>query len=109
MSINEVKRKLNEYDAILKNKNQAEFNKTIHRTIRSVDLKNELNLFLIEYLFNNTGLNNFDNRQRTKTSLAYLANEHKKNNGQKSNFINYQTLVDNFLKVCKLSKRYNYE
>jgi hypothetical protein len=101
LSISEVKRKLNEYDAIFKSDNKAVLNNTNNRPIRSVNLKNQLNSFLIEYLFNQT---NAENRQQT-TNLADLVLKNTKKAGGNSNFDNYQNLVDNFLRVSKLSLR----
>jgi len=115
LSLTEIKRKLNEYDELYKKDSNSQSvlskksvnNETrLARSIRSIDLTNRLNSYLIEYIFNNSNSNpnsnsnmNQNNFKAKKTLFDLIIGQtYLKNtkNNENFNFNNYNNLVNYF-------------
>lgn len=99
LSLSEVKRKLDEFDEIFGGKDMMpnEYSRHNHtRSIRSVEMANQLNSYLIEYLFNQTKLNNFEQTAKSRNLVDLIINFRKID--KHSSVVTYQNLVNDFLK-----------
>lgn len=96
LSINEVKQKLSQYDALLK-KDLADLGNTVtkpFRTRRSADLINKL----FENLYNKSS-SSLDNSQDTKGLLRLILADYVKQNISDIDSTSYKNLVNAFLNV----------
>lgn len=102
VSISEVKRKLDQYDALFKkdlktfNSNSNTQNQTkLVRSIRSIGFTNRLNSYLIKYLYNKTST--VENDPKTLHLLNLVRGDSTKNKSELSDVI-YRNLVNKFLR-----------
>lgn len=64
------------------------------RSIRSIDIGNRLNSYLIEWLFNKTS-----NQKQYSLKNLLLLNKTSQNSVELTNFLNYNSLIEQFINV----------
>lgn len=70
-------------------------NKRLKRTVENIEIKNQLNGFLIGWLFNNSKI--FDSNHESKSLMNSILNDYT--SGNDFNLDKYNELVHEFLKV----------
>jgi len=104
MTFTQVKQQLKKYDAIFKNDLLNESvkgpKKRLKRSIENMDISNQLNGFLIGWLFNNSKI--FESNYESKTLMNSILNDYT--NGDDLNFKKYNELIHEFLKTNISSK-----
>jgi len=90
------------YEKSSTNSSNVKNRATLLRSIRSIDMTNRLNTYLIEWLFNRSSLVDMNNTEEASdkkpNSLIELILNDYKQNGKEFNFASYNRLVNNFLK-----------
>jgi len=102
-SLERIKLQMKEYDNLFKKLNQdtsieklsgLERNSSTNliRSIRSIDIGNRLNSYLIEWLFNKTS-----NQKQYSLKNLLLLNKTNQNSVELTNFLNYNSLIEQFI------------
>ena len=113
-NIDNIKQQIKEYDNIFKKLNKdskldeflnkysdSDHNNSIRqsRTLRSIDISNRLNSYLIEWLFNKTSNDTLNLRKKSLRNL--LLNKTTQNSEEYNNYLLYNTLIQQFMNVNK--------